>query len=172
VSVTMNALEQLDARSWRLSWTSGSATFYVYRDGRFVTATGQTELVVHIEPGDSALFEVLDDADAAPGLAYPSRLTIGWLAVDGADHYLVEELVAGVWTQRASIAAEGHGAFAWRTRVLEDSVTHRFRVAAIGVDGNRGTATAVTALMVRHPDPDAVAYTYSASAHTLALGVP
>ena len=169
MSVTMNAPEQIDARSWRLSWT-GSGTFYIYRDGTLFVTTTQAELLVMIEPGDRHVFEVLDSATARAATAFPPRLTLDWWAVDDADHYLVEELVAGTWTQRAHVGDEGRGTCHWRTRVLEDGVRHRFRVVAVGADGNRGTAAAVTVLMVRHPDPDAVAFTYAAAGHTLALG--
>jgi len=166
----MNPVEQVDVRTWRLSW-SGSGTFYVYRDGTLFATTAQAELLVMIEPGDTHVFEVLDASTAAPATAFPARLTLGWYPVAGAERYLVEERVAGAWTQRASIRDGGHGYFTWPSRVLEDSVTHRFRVVAIGVDGNRGTAAAVAVLMVRHPDPDAVAFTYAAAGHTLSLGV-
>jgi hypothetical protein len=51
--------------------------------------------------------------------------------------------------------------FTWRSRVLEDGATHRFRVVPVGQNGNDGTEQLFTLLMVRIPDPPAVTYTYN-----------
>lgn len=170
MSVTLSPPTPLDDRTWLLTWSGTGSTFTVYRDGELVATTPVPELVVYVDPAETPVFEILDDADAAPQAAFPARLTLGWYAVTGTASYLVEELIAGTWTQRADIEDTGRGFLVWRTRALEDAAAHQFRVVAVGDDGNRGTATSLACLMVRHPDPQAVAYTWTAADRTLTLG--
>ena len=171
MTVTMNPPETLDSRTVLLSWSSDQAspTYTVYRDGELHCTTTVAELVLHLEPGETAHIEVVDDAAAARP-AFPARLTVTWWAVAAADRYLVRELVSGAWTDRASVAEDGRGFYRWRTRVLEDSQTHQFRVVAVGADDNESTAASLTVLMVRHPTPVSIAVSYAAD-HTLELSL-
>ena len=135
-----------------------------------MTATRQTYADFSVEPGESLLVEVLTDAGRPPTSAFPSRLTLNWRGVPGAAYYRIEEYVGGSWSLRARIRDVGQGYCRWLTRPLEDAATHQFRVVAVANSGNRGTATTLSALMVRHPDPQAVAYTWTAADRTLTLG--
>ena len=63
----------------------------------------------------------------------------------------------------------GRRYFNWRSRVLEDSATHQFRVTPIGANGNNGTAKNFVVLMVRIPDPPRVSYSYSAGSGVVTI---
>ena len=276
MAVTSLTVSDLGGGAYRLEWASDLATptFYVYRDGVLVTTTELTSLVVGVGAGESPVYEVLDDAGAAPAAAYPAYATLAWYPAPGAAAYRVEELVSGAWAVRATLedaedelgrglpprlvlvqqggdflngtytpeyagsggvhrwawtdgtttaeayrdasewllrvfsathnvtygsniqlpeyppageaSAVAGGAwvlrsqnvggaprgtvaadrptgnyFAWQSRFLEDSASHRFRVVPVGANGNDGTPREFLVLMVRVPDPPAVAYTYN-----------
>jgi len=171
MTVSMLPPVQLGAHLWRLRWTSDveAPTYRVYRDGVLMaTQTGQT-LDLAVGDDESPMIEVLDDPDANPARAWPSRLTVCWYATAGAEHYRIEEQVSGSWVLRARVRDRGQGYFAWRTRVLEDSATHSFRIVAVAENGQQSQATALSALMVRHPDAPAVRFSYDADTRKVTI---
>ena len=161
--VTLEAPTQVGRWSVRLRWSSDQEdpTFYIYRDGTLVATTKATERIFVLESGDAPVIEVFDSADDTPTTVYPSRFTLAWYAVAGADYYQVDEYVDSEWPACAKVTDDGAGYFKWTSRVLEDSETHQFRVIAVDAAGNESTATNLTALMVRVPDPSDVEYAYS-----------
>lgn len=162
MTVTLYDPEQIGRWSIRLRWSSDQddPTFYIYRDGTLVATTKATEWTFTLESGDIPVIEVLDDADATPATVYPSRFTLSWYAVTDTDYYRIDEYVGGEWLVCAKLTDDGAGYFKWVTRVLQDATTHQFRVVAVDAAGNESTATTMTALMVRHPDPPDVTYSY------------
>lgn len=171
--ITYGTPTPVDELSFRLPVSSDAATpvtLYVYRDGVKIetrsTATGSAELLLSVAAGTSPFFEVTDQ-DCRPSPAHPGRFDVHWRSVTGAVSYTVEEYVASVWTERATIADNGIGGFVWKSRWLEDATSHQFRVTAIDAGGNAATATTFTALMVRRPDPPTVSIAKTAAALTL-----
>jgi len=166
MSVTIDSVRRVDLRSWIIVWSSdlgGTPTFYVYQDGVLVNTTVDTEMVFMAELGECPLVEILDDADAVPMTAYPGRLTLAWYATaapTGTDHYKIEEYVDAAWVIRANVREISAGYYKWKTRFLEDSTSHQFKITPVGVNGNDGAATTLVCLMVRHPNPPAVDYVY------------
>lgn len=163
--VTTLTVASLGGGAFRLDWASDLAapTFYVYRDGVLATTTTRTSLVVGAADGESPLYEVLDDAAAVPGAAYPAYALLAWYASAGAAGYRVEELdlPTGLWTERTSFTDEGGNYYVYRSRYLEDATTHRFRVTPLGANGNAGTPADFVVLMVRVPDAPAASFTYN-----------
>jgi len=159
VTMSTNSPQYLGPMSWLISWSGGAAgaTYYVYRDGQLIATTPGSSIVLSVEPGETPIIEVFDDADTAPMESHPGRVTLAWYASTGAavDHYRIDEYVSSVWTARARIKDNGDGYFLWRSRGLEDVTTHQFRVVPVGDNGNEGTADTRNVLMVRYPDsPD------------------
>jgi hypothetical protein len=163
MAVTINEPKQVDSRSWLVSWSSDedNPTYYVYKDGRIVGTTKDTQMIFTVEPGEALVIEVLDDEDAEPQTAYPGRLMLRWYQSPATDYYLVQEYYGGSWVTRKKVADLGQGYFAWQTRFLEDSTVHQFRIVPVGTNGNEGTAKTFSVLMVRHPDVPDVDYSYS-----------
>lgn len=175
MSVTYGMPQQIDAVTWRLPVTTDAfapATLYVYRDGvlvdTVVTSTGRADLWLSVPAGTNPYYEVLDE-DCRRQPAHPGRFTVYWTGVSGAVSYTIEEFVASVWTERATVRDDGAGAFRWISRWLEDVATHQFRVSATDAAGNSSSTTSFSALMVRRPDiPDA---TVAKTAAALTLDV-
>lgn len=122
-----------------------------------------------VSAGEQLVVEVLDAADERPEAAFPGRLTLGWYRVADAAKYRIDEYIGGNWTQRASIDDTGIGYYQWKTRFLEDSQTHQFRIVPVGNNGNDGDALAFSVLMVRHPDPPSASFSYSSATGTVTI---
>jgi len=161
--VTLGTPVQLFAGYWRLTFTSGLSdpTFYVYVHGELEVTTKDTSIELFVDPDESPVIDVLDDANQAAGTVFPGRLKLTWFGITTADFYLIEEFVSAVWTERGRIFEDKRGYYSWRTRWLEDVTTHQFRVTATGLTGNSDTPATLTALMVRHPDVPNVTTVYS-----------
>src|SRR5687768_4606477 len=97
--VTSLTVTNVGGGAYRLDWASDlvSPTFYVYRDGVLVLTTRLTSLVVGVDlaAGEAPVYEVLDDAAATPGTAYPNYALLAWYAGPGASEYLIEEAAVG-----------------------------------------------------------------------------
>ena len=169
MSVTIEQPQRVGPGAWRITWSSdlSDPTFYVYRDGRLIATTALTSLVFTIAAGESPVIEVFDDAATLPSTAFPGRVTLAWYAIAAVDHYRIDEYVASVWTQRRRIRDDGSGYFRWRSRFLKDVTSHQFRVVPVGTNGNAGTATSFTVLMVRHPDPPNLTTSYDSGTRQL-----
>ena len=144
-------------------------TFFIFRDGRLINETEQTEQSFVLDGGDGLVLEVLDDPNAKPITAFPGKFTLTWFATPDTDHYRVEEFVDAVWVLRKRISDLGEGYFKHTTRFVEDVTVHQFRIIPIGTNQNPGTITLFSALMVRHPDPPVVNFSYSNATETLTI---
>ena len=161
----------LGRNTYRLTWASTltDPTYYLYRDGVLVGQTATAAWVVTLGVGETPVFEVFDDAADEPTAAYPQYVSLGWYAAAGAASYRIEQKIGDNWTRRASVADQGQGYFLWRSGPLADDTTHLFRIIPVGSNGNDGTATAFSVLMVRIPDPPAPTVAYSAATGKLTV---
>jgi hypothetical protein len=116
------------------------------------------------------MIDVLDNA-SGPGEVFPQRILLGWYAVDGADYYLVQEQFAAGWTTRQRIVADGRWYYTFRSRILEDQATHRFRVAPRTDAGLAGIPADYSVFMVRHPDPPSKSYSYNGATRVLTVSI-
>lgn len=159
MAVTFGETVQLSATSFRVSWSSSLGSpppdgYRIYRNGAQVgDITTVESLTVSLQPGESLVLEVLDEAGQQPATAFPNRFTLGWKPVAAAREYRVEEYVSGSWTARKVVPEDGSAFYRWESRHLEDDTTHQFRVVPVGTNGNDGTPLSFSALMVRYPDP-------------------
>ncbi len=168
MAVTLNPPELLSRGvedTYRFTWSSDlpTPTFYIYRDGVALTPGGttETELIVPVLSGESAIIEVLDDAGALPERVFSGRATLGWHPSTGAEKYRVEEYVASVWVLRQTVFETGRGWYTWQSEVLADSSAHQFRAVPVGGNGVDGMPIAFDLYMVRHPDPAEAVQSYS-----------
>ena len=171
MSVTIETVQRVDSRSVRLTWSSGlgTPTFYIWIDGTFAYETPLEQGTFAVRPGEAVVIDVFDASTDEPDAAYPGRLLLGWWPSDDVDYYRIDEYYSAAWTERVRINDNGEGFFTWLTRFLEDVTSHQFRIVPVGTDGNEGTATALTSLMVRHPDPPDVSYAYSSGTTKLTI---
>ena len=154
--------------SFRLSWSSDQSppiTFRVYKEGvlyrSFSSSTNRGSCILYVGEGESPFVEVLDKACSIPSIAFPGRITLNWLSVDGAASYTIRENNSG-WQTVATIVDDGSGVFSFTSRWLEDSLEHEFQVIPVDVANNEGSPLEFSVLEVRHPDVPSVSYSYSA----------
>ena len=172
MTVTINEPQQLDSRTWLITWSSDlqDPTFRVFKDGSLIKTTQETQMQFQLEPGENLVIEVLDDITDTPSTAFSGKLTLSWNAVANTEKYQIEEFVNSAWTRRATIIDQGQGSFQWVTRFLEDVTIHQFRIVPVGLNGNLGTPITLSALMVRHPDIPAQTMAYDgAGAKTVTI---
>jgi len=172
MSVTALTITQTSPLGWRLAFTSDDATptFYIWRDGALLGTTPLAYFDVVVPIGTHPVFAVYDDADESPLRSYPAALTLQWRRDTAAETYLVEHYDGAEWDTVATVHERGErGYYQWTTPPLADAATHQYRVSAVASDGNTSTATALSALMVRHPDPVAVTITYSSDTTKLTI---
>lgn len=167
MAITSYSVSPVDLTTIKMGFVSSLTPpipFRVYSGGALIASwsapTTAGEILLTIPPGDAPFVEVLDVACANPKVAYPGRITLQWTAVSGAARYRIDEYVASVWTERSTLADNGEGSFSWVSRWLEDVTTHQFRIVPISSAANEGTPITQTVLMVRHPNPPDVEYTY------------
>ncbi|MCW8129630.1 MAG: hypothetical protein KIS92_04520 [Planctomycetota bacterium] len=156
--VTFGETIQLGENAYRVTWSSDLGSpppdgYRVYRNGVLAGAGTLEEMDFTLEPGESLVIEVLDEADQEPATAFPNRMTLGWKPVAATREYRVEEYVGGSWIARKAVPEDGSPYYRWESRPLEDDTTHQFRVIPVGTNGNDGSALSFSALMVRYPDP-------------------
>ena len=163
MTVTISAPDWLDDQTCVISWTStiSGATFYVYRDREFVTATGAASQQFRVVPGEYLLLDVFDSSSTVPGYARAGRVYLCWYASAAASSYLVQEYVAAAWVDRQTIPDNGEGFFRFLTRYLEDGSDTSFQVLAIDAADNQATATPFAVVQVRHPEIPDVSYAYA-----------
>jgi len=162
MTVTIESQTIVGDDAVEVRWSSDlpAPQFFVYVDGKLLFATSLTSYIFVVPAGGSIHLEVLDEAGAIAGPAWPARAIVAWFAVPGAVKYRVEELLAAVWTVRDEIVDRGEGYYRVTTRSLEDVTTHQFRVVAIGATLNESVATSLTILTVRHPSTPHVTFDY------------
>lgn len=171
MAVSITKTERVGPNGWRVSWSSDlvSPVFYVYQDGRLVDVTTAASGTFNVPAGESLVLEVLDDPNIKPEAAFPGKLTLGWYPVPDTKAYRIDEYLSGEWKEQKRISETGQGFYQWKTRWLEDSQTHQFRIVPIGTNGNAGTPLTFSVLMVRHPDPPDVNFSYSADTQTVTI---
>ena len=146
----------------------GTPTFYLYLNGVAVGETQETAHVFQVGEGAQIDIQIFDDAADEPERFFTGRIWVSWYHVTNAEYYDVYEYVGAAWVLRARIWDTGLGYFNWESRYLEDRTTHQFRVTARG-NGNDGTVTDTTVLMVRHPDPPDATWSYSNVTHKVTV---
>ncbi len=170
MSVTINEPQKLDGLTWRLSWSSDleNPLFRIYQDGLRINTTRATQQDFSVSPNESLIVEILDTNDA-PAQAFPGRFLLGWSPSPDAARYRIDEKVESIWIQRAIIEDSGKGFYSWKSRFLEDSTEHYFRVVPIGSNGNEGDALEMSEFMVRHPSPPDQNFSYSGATRQITI---
>ena len=138
----------------------GSPTFYIYVDGVLVAQTTQTEYTIAVNPGETVVVEILDDAAAQAMQIFPGKARLGWFFVEDTDYYRIDEYIEGEWTERKKMP-ENNGYMEFESRFLKDGQDHQFRIVPVGINGNEGTARQFSVRTVRTPDTPDADYTYS-----------
>lgn len=166
MTVLLNNPQSLDGQTFRLSWSSDleDPVFHIYQDGLLIDITEATTYDFSIVVGETLVVEILD-TDDAPAQAFPGRVLLGWYPVSGAASYRVDEYVGGSWVERATINDSSRGFYTYRSRFLEDSVLHQFRIVPIGI--NEGDPEELSIFLARHPDPPAQNFSYTSGEVTI-----
>lgn len=167
MAVTYSKPERIDLLSVRCRFRSDRTppvTLRVGCDGilakTILSTDGSGEYIALAGPADGPTIEVLDHDAQRFAPAYSGRLTLQWDRVESTSYYLVEELVAAVWTERARVTQTGMGAYQWQTRKLEDGQTHQFRVTPTGRHGQAWPTKSWSFTVTRTPDVPNVSYTF------------
>lgn len=163
MAITNLQYTQLSTYTWRITWgsTLGSPTYRVHVDGVLASTQTAASFDITVDDNWQPVVEVLDDS-SDPQPAFPAQLVLGWRTDSDAAEYRIEQKVAGVWTEHATVARSSAAYQSYTTPALADQTTHEWRVIPIDTAGNDGTAIAFSTLMVRHPDIPDVSFAYSA----------
>lgn len=163
-------IRHLGGSAYRLEWETDledDPVFYVYRDGRLIGSTTDGRYEVDVQPGSAPVFTVREsenfDEESEPA-GYPATALLTWYAVSGAARYRVQQEIPpgdDEWSTLATVPDDGRGYFTWESDVLADVTTHRFRVTPLTAGDVPGTDVQLAVLMVRHPDPPLVGFTYN-----------
>jgi len=138
----------------------GDPVFYIYVDGNLAAQTTQPEYTIAVNPGETVVVEILDDAATQPMQIFPGKVRLGWFFVEDTDYYRIDEYIEDEWVERRKMP-ENNGYMEFESRFLEDGQDHQFRIVPVGVNGNEGTGKEFSVLTVRTPDTPDVDYTYS-----------
>lgn len=181
MTIQNTSLRRIDRRTWLLSFTSTAGPpITVWVDGRrrdtFLTAPSDGTYSVRIYGSQQHIIDVVEGTNAPAGV-YPARVTLGWYRVDGAHSYRIDEYDqdATEWVERDRLpdtyARRGRYTwwYSWESRRLEDGTEHQFRVVPEGELQTPGAVSSLQALVVRHPDPPAVEYSYDADTQKLTV---
>lgn len=163
--ITSLTATPLDPYTYRLDFTSDhpSPTFYVYASGSLIATTTDMSLIVPLSLDSSVVYDVLDDPLAVPTTDFPGAVTLAWYANPATASYRIEQYDGAAWNEVATIQNDGRVYYRWESTTQPDGVVAQFRIIPTGTNGNDGSPSPFTVLVVRYPDPPAVSYSYSAT---------
>ena len=168
--VTITNQVRTGANSTLITYSSSlsSPTFYIYVDGVLTAQTTQTEYTIAVNPGETIVVEILDDAAAQAMQIFPGKARLGWFFVEDTNYYRIDEYIEDEWVERRKMP-ENNGYMEFESRFLEDGQSHQFRIVPVGTNGNEGTAREFSVLTVRTPDTPDVDYTYSSITNKITI---
>jgi hypothetical protein len=143
---------------WTFTWSGGAGPFYIWLEGELLAEITGREYEFARDGYDATPppLEIACELDAENEL-YPPYATIQWREVDGASYYVVEKYTTR-WIAVHSAQDNNMGYHTYKTRVIDDQTETKYRVIALDVRGNAGTAVSYTFQIVRNPAPPEVAY--------------
>lgn len=176
MTTTITPPIKLSRGIWRYDYT-GTAPFSVY-DYRVYDFTEQnTEDTSYYatsdddtEPQAIEVFDSTEDSDTAIGLNYPANIVIQWRGYKYADYYDIQkETAPSTWTSVQQYIEDGSGYYKFIGQVESDDVaTVNYRVVMYDKAGASVTASAEQ-LVIRHPSPPELTYTYNAGTGLLTV---
>ena len=155
---------QTETSVWKLTWTpTGGKTYEVWLDGTLLTTTaaGVGTYTIRREGfTDAAPPAEVHEVGAvdAESKTYPPYIYLQWRGLATAHGYRVEKQVAGIFVTQMDVAPAGVTWHAYRSQLLGDQESVPYRITALNIRGNAGTAINFTALIVRNPTPPEVAF--------------
>lgn len=163
MTVTLNKEKPVGPNAVALTWSSDDSTavFDVYVNGQLVLrGTKQRSLTLAARPDEAVVVDVFDDPNDVPDYA---RSTVGRVAFDAvADtDYRIERLEGAEWELERLVGFDETRQQIRTRPISEDGES--LRVTAINSDGQEGGPVAVSADIVRHPDPPVVDVVFSDS---------
>jgi hypothetical protein len=155
-----------DDSSWLFTWDYVSGeSFEIWLDGVLLDTVSDGEYTASEDGYDDAPppLEIIDATLAPDSETYPPYVILQWREVSGASGYQVDEYVGGSWVNRRVFVDASAGYYWYKSDPLDDDDTHIFRVSALDLNGNAGTAVQFTYLMARNPAPPEVTITINGS---------
>lgn len=164
-------LRRTGAESVVLTWDAGDASeWFVWQDGALVARVSVPEYLARVSAGTYAVWQVFDDAGDQGDYAQSGHVWLGWHAIAGAVQYRVEELVDSAWAIRQTVVSRGEAYHVHRTRWLEDSTNHQYRVVPVGGNGVDGDPMVFLVRMTRHPDVPVVSGVWDGGTEVFSVG--
>jgi len=148
---------------WLFTWDGGSAeSFNIWLNGKLLdTVEGGEYDCTEPNYADTPppIEIVIDDSDTvADNDIFPPYAIIQWREVTGASSYLIEQYVSGSWVYRKTIQDSRAGYHWYKTALLTDQENYQYRVSALDIKGNPGTAVSFSFSITRNPAPPDVEY--------------
>lgn len=176
MSTTLSRPTQVSSGVWRYSWT-GTAPYslFDYRSYEFALQDSEdTEYYATsddgVEPQAVEVFDSTEDTGDALGVLYPARITLQWRGYAYADYYEIQEETApSTYTTVQVYNEDGSGYYKYTATKLTDDVgTGSYRIITVDKSGAL-VNTDFEAVIIRHPDPPELTYTYNAGTGLLTI---
>ena len=176
MSTTLSPPEKVSYGTWKYAWT-GTAPFSVfdYRSYEFVVENSDdTEYYAtsddNTEPQAIEVFDSTESTADALGLDYPARVILQWRGYSYADYYEIQQETApSTYTTVQTYIEDGSGYYKFVSPVTTDDVeTASYRVVMYDRAGAFSN-TDTEQVIIRHPSPPELTYTYNAGTGLLTI---
>lgn len=177
MSTTLSRPTKVSSGVWRYSWT-GTAPYSVfdYRSYEFaVRSSEDTEYYATsdrgVEPQAIEVFDSTESTSTALGVLYPARITMQWRGYAFADYYEIQQEMSTPNTYETIQVynEDGSGYYKFTaTKLTNDVGTGSYRIITVDKSG-AVINTDFEAVIIRHPSPPELTYTYSAGTGLLTI---
>ncbi len=169
MTVTIDSLVQESVFTYRVKWTSdlGADTEVdIYQNGELIATTTSDEWLFTVPPLETLYFEIIDTDDEREEGISSRRVGLGWYNSedenpDEVDYYRIDEFEDAAWSEVNRVPNNGITFFFWESPFLPNLTEKKYRVVAVGINGNDGAAREFATTPVGFDDVPQAAYSHS-----------
>lgn len=169
MSVMIESVVQESVFTWRVVWSStlGADTeVTISQNGAVIATTTGTEWTFTVPIGEQLIVEILDSEDEALEGVSSRRIGLGWHESEDenpeeVDYYRIDEFEDAAWSEVNRVPNDGSAFYFWESPYLANLAAKVYRVIAVGLNGNEGSAREFTTTVVGFDDVPLATYSYS-----------
>lgn len=171
MTVTINDIRPVSPFQSIVEWSSDLGSdieVTVWQWGAKITTTKDTEWPVSIHQfAVDKNIQVLDSDDVLEDVGVSSRVSpISWYESEDenqfeVEYYEIDQWNGASWDNLNRIQVDGSASYTWETPYLENLTEAKFRIVAVGLNGNSGASREITFTPVGYDDAPTIGYAYS-----------